>query len=130
MWFEFAHGKKKINFMFNNELSLNDSEFENFLYYDISKIRICFNTRHIPRIIPNKWRKKEFNALSITLILVGINKLNLQGERVGFLCSPAIEKIGNEIIFSIDNEDKFHLSCTAELIVVDSIEPYLDQLWK
>lgn len=124
--------------MFNNELSLNDSEFENFLYYDISKIRICdiskiricFNTRHIPRIIPSKWREKEFNALSLTLILIEINKLNLQGERVGFLCSPAIEKIGNEIIFSIDNEDKFHLSCTAELIVVDSVEPYLDQLWK
>ncbi|QGU86899.1 Imm50 family immunity protein [Erwinia sorbitola] len=130
MWFDFAHGKEKINFMFNNELYLDGCEFENFLFYDLSKIRICFNTKNIPNKTPEKWREVAFNSLSITLILVGVNKLNVQGERLGFICSPVIEKIDDEIIFSIDNEDKFHFSCAAELIVIDSIEPYLDQRWK
>lgn len=49
MWFNFAHGKDKIKFMFNNELSINNAEFDNFLFYDLSKIRICFNTRNIPK---------------------------------------------------------------------------------
>lgn len=130
MWFDFVHGKEKIKFMFNNELSLDDSEFDNFLFYDLSKIRICFNTSHIPKKIPDKWKNIEFNGLSITLTLVGINKLNIRGERVGFICSPVIEKIDDEMIFSIDNGDKFNLSCAAETIVFDSIEPYLDQRWK
>ncbi len=130
MWFDFAHGKEKVKFMFNNELSLDGSEFENFLFYDLSKIRMCFNTKYMPKKTPDKWRNIEFNGLSITLILVGINNLNLRGERMGFICSPVIERIGNEIIFSIDSGDDFHLSCAAEVIVIDSIEPYLDQRWK
>ncbi|MCG8711004.1 hypothetical protein JHU04_004341 [Brenneria sp. 4F2] len=72
----------------------------------------------------------DFNGLSITLILVGINNLSLRGERVGFICSPVIEKKGDEIIFSIVNGDEFYLSCAAEVIVIDSVEPYLDQRWK
>ncbi|MDX5630940.1 MULTISPECIES: Imm50 family immunity protein [unclassified Brenneria] len=130
MWFDFVHGKEKINFMFNNELSIDDSEIDNFLFYDLSKIRVCFNTRNIPKKTPDKWRNVEFNGLSITLILVGISKLNLQGDRVGFICSPIIEKIDDEMTFTIDNGDKFHFSCAAEIIVIDSIEPYLDQRWK
>lgn len=39
-------------------------------------------------------------------------------------------KTGDEIIFSVGSGDKFNLSCTAEVIVIDSIEPYLDQRWK
>ena len=130
MWFDFAHGKEKVKFMFNNELSLNESEFENFLFYDNSKIRMCFNTKHIPKKTPEKWSGLEFNGLSITLILVGINKLSLQGGRVGLTCSPVIERVGGEIIFSITGENGFHLLCAAEIIVIDSIEPYLDQRWK
>ncbi|WP_312045791.1 Imm50 family immunity protein [Erwinia sp.] len=130
MWLDFIHGKEKVKFMFNDELSLDDSEFENFLFYDLSKIRICFNTKHIPKKIPDKWKKKEFNGLSITLILVGVNRLDLQGNRVGFICSPIIEMINNEVRISISNGDGFNLSCFAELIVIDSIEPYLDQRWK
>lgn len=130
MWFDFAHGKEKIKHMFDNELSLDNSELESFLFYDISKINICFNTKSIPKKTPDKWRDIEFNGLSITLTLVGVNKLNLRGERVGFICSPVIKRIGNEIMISIDNGEKYHLSCTAEIIVIDSIEPYLDQRWK
>jgi len=130
MWFDFVYGKEKIKFMFNNELSLDDAEFESFLFYDLSKIRMCFNTKHIPKKIPSKWEGIEFNALSITLILVGINNLNLRGGRVGFTCSPVIEKIDDEIIICIDNGNELHLTCAAEIIVVDSIDPYLDQRWK
>ena len=130
MWLDFIHGKEKVKFMFNDELSLDDSEFENFLFYDLSKIRICLNTKHIPKKIPDKWKKKEFNGLSITLILVGVSKLDLQGKRVGFRCSPIIEMINNEVRISINNGDGFNLSCFADLIVIDSIDPYLDERWK
>ncbi|MCG8710988.1 hypothetical protein JHU04_004318 [Brenneria sp. 4F2] len=34
----------------------------------------------------DEWRDLEFNGLPITLVFAGINKLNLQGERVGFIC--------------------------------------------
>ncbi|VTQ52262.1 Uncharacterised protein [Campylobacter jejuni] len=130
MWFEHVNGKEKINHMFDNELSINNSEFENFLFYDLSKIRVCFNTRNIPKKTPRKWSEIEFNGLSLTLTLVGINKLSLHGNRIGFICSPVIEKINNEIIFTIDNGNDFYFSCAAEVIFIDSIEPYLDQRWK
>lgn len=130
MWFDLAHGKEKIKFMFDNDLSLDDSEFENFLFYDLSKIKISFNTRRIPKKIPDKWRSKEFNGISVVLILVGISDLNLHGSRVGFECLPLIEKKDDKIMFSICNGNNFNLSCSTELIVVDSIEPYLDQRWK
>lgn len=130
MWFEHANGKEKINYMFNNELSIDNSEFENFLFYDLSKIRVCFNTKHIPQKTPKKWNDTEFNGLSLTLTLVGINKLSLYGNRVGFICSPTIEKINNEIIFTIKNGNEFYFSCAAEVMIIDSIEPYLDQRWK
>lgn len=59
MWFDALHGKEKINFMFNNELSLQDAEFENILFYDMSRVRICFKTRHVPKSIPDKWKKNH-----------------------------------------------------------------------
>ena len=57
MWFEYIHGKEKVKFMFNNELYLDDSECESILFYDLSKVRISFNNRHIPKKIPDKWSK-------------------------------------------------------------------------
>lgn len=130
MWFDFAHGKEKVKFMFNNELSLDDSELENILFYDLSKIRLCFNTKHVPKSIPDKWRNIEFNGLSISLIIIGIIQFDLRGERVGFTCSPQFYSGDNKVILSIENGNKFNLSCTADAIIIDSIEPYLDQRWK
>ncbi|QNK34215.1 hypothetical protein HF675_09380 [Serratia sp. JUb9] len=130
MWFDYAHGKENIKFMFNNELSLDESELESFLFYDLSKIRICFNTRNIPKKTPDKWKKLEFNGLSIKLTLVGIKELNLQGKRIGFTCTPEIKKPDNKIVFTVNNDEGRYLLCSAEFIVINSIEPYLDERWK
>ncbi|MEH4989249.1 Imm50 family immunity protein [Enterobacter ludwigii] len=129
MWFDALHGKEKINFMFNNELSLHDAEFENILFYDMSRVRICFKTRHVPKSIPDKWKKKPFNGLSVTLELVGINKLELKGNRVGFKCTPIIKRLGGEVEILIEYSDVFLFSCTAEVIAIGSIEPYQDRRW-
>lgn len=126
MWFDFMHGREKIKFMFNNELSLDDSEFENLLFYDISRVRLSFNIKKIP----DKWKKIKFNGLSMTLELIGIHNLTLNGNQVGFICSPSINKNNNNLIFTITNKEEFFLSCTTELIIIDSIKPYLDQRWK
>lgn len=129
MWFEHAYGKEKIKFMFDNELSLNGAECESILFYDLSKLRINFRTKHVPKKIPAKWDSQEFNALSVTLTLIGIDKLSLEGERIGFECTPVIEKLSDRILFRVSNGDAFYLSCAAEVIVIDSVEPYLDQRW-
>ncbi|WP_342323172.1 Imm50 family immunity protein [Kosakonia sp. BYX6] len=131
MWFDTAHGKEKIKFMFNNELALDNIEFESFQFYDQSKVRLCFNSRNIPSRVPEKWKINNFNGLSITLSFIGLIQFDMVGSRIGFECSPIIENTGDVIFAKIEDERKnFRLSLSAEVMVIDSIEPYLDQRWK
>lgn len=73
--------------------------------------------------------KKPFNGLSVTLELVGVNKLELKGNRVGFKCTPIIKKLGSEVEILIEYSDISFFSCTAEVIAISSIEPYQDRRW-
>lgn len=130
MWLDHLQGREKIKFMFNDELSLDDSEFENLLFYDLSKVRLCFKVKNIPKKTPEKWKQIKFNGISITLELIAINNLILNGNRVGFMCSPLIHQENNKFIFTITNKEEFFFSCTTDVIFIDSIYPYWDQRWK
>jgi len=131
MWFDSAHGKEKIKFMFNNELCIENIEFESLHFYDQSKVKLRFNSKNIPAKVPDKWRGEEFNGLSITLAFVGLIRMDIVGSRVGFECSPIIENEGGVISLLIeDKESKLKVNLSAEVMIIDSVEPYLDQRWK
>lgn len=129
MWFEFAHGKEKINFMFNNELSLCGVEFSQFIYYDISRLKLRFNSRNIPSSIPKKWNRNEFNALAISLEFTEVLKLEISGENIGFICTPDIHRIDDSIRVTI-NEGDFKFILQANYMLIDEVIPYIDQRWK
>lgn len=131
MWFDHANGNEKIRFMFNNELSIERVEFENILFYDLSKVRIVFNSKSIPTTVPEKWKGVNFNAISIGLVFIGLKQLTLSGERIGFECSPELCHSGNITSLRIEDERGVQfMSLSAEAMVIDSIEPYLDQRWR
>lgn len=132
-WFDLAYGNEKIKFMFNNEISLEDVEFEKLIFSNVSCITFYFKIKKIPKTIPEKWKKREFNALYLTLTFVGRVggvELTLQGNRIGFVCSPIINKVDNGVQIIIDNKDGFHLSCTAEIFRIQPIETFMDKHWK
>ncbi|WP_192903296.1 Imm50 family immunity protein [Photorhabdus khanii] len=128
MWFEKAMYKEKIKFMFNNELSIDDSILETFLYHTDSMLRISFHSDKLPKIFPEKWKKNEFNALKIILTFGGVKILEYQGGKIGIRCSPIIESEKEKIILSIKNNE-FSIYCVANFMVIDDIIPYLDQRW-
>lgn len=57
MWFDNAHGKEKIAYMFNNDLSLSEIEIDKFIFHDISRLTLGFNIKNLPSLIPEKWKK-------------------------------------------------------------------------
>ncbi|QXF34509.1 hypothetical protein CE143_16125 [Photorhabdus luminescens] len=128
MWFEHAMYKEKIHFMFNGELSINNVEFEDFLYHTGSILRIGIRSRNIPKNIPEKWKKREFNALVITLSFGNVTQFECKGGGVGFNCSPVISSKPEEITLLIENKD-FHLQCVAGFMIIDDVSPYLDERW-
>lgn len=130
MWFDFVQGGEKIKQMFNNEFSLNGAELESFGFYNFSKIWLRFNTNKIPKSVPDEWKMQEFNGISILLTLSDIKKLNLQGKNVEAECSPTINKTDDGVIFTIEDNNEFHLVCIAEVIDIESIEPYIDIRWR
>lgn len=129
MWFEFAHGKEKINSMFNNELSLSCVEFSQFVYYDKSRLKLQFSSRNIPLSVPNKWNRNEFNALAISLAFTEVLTLDMSGGNIGFTCTPNIDYIDNSIRVLISEGD-FKFSLKANHMFIDEVRPYIDQRWK
>ena len=123
-WFDLAYGNEKIRFIFNNELSLEDVEIRKLVFNDISSIRLFFVIRNIPKIIPEKWKKRDFNSIYLTLTCIGIHESILQGTNMGFRCSPVLTKINDGVQITIDNKDGFHLSCIADLFDIESIETH------
>ncbi|MDX5631098.1 MULTISPECIES: Imm50 family immunity protein [unclassified Brenneria] len=129
MWFDYAHGKEKINFMFDNELPLENSEFCSFTYHDISKLSLRFNTRFIPKKLPNKWTENEFNSISVLLTFTEVLSLKVNLKNINFICTPDVKLIDNSIMLSIENKES-SFRCLANFMFIDEIKPHLDQRWK
>ncbi|MEH5215559.1 Imm50 family immunity protein [Escherichia marmotae] len=125
MWFDYAQGKEKVNFMFNNELHLNGVEFHSFTYHDISKLSLRFNTKMIPEIFPKKWTVNKFNSISISLLFTEVRALKIDLNNINFICTPNIEVIDNSIQLSIEHEQNSFI-CLANFMFIDEIMPHLD----
>lgn len=125
MWFKNAYQSEKIKYMFNNELSLKNVYFDNFLFYDIKTLRLTFVCGNLPETLPEKWEKDTFNSLSVRLIFTEINMLKISCRRVGFICTPNIDKENNEILFSIKNDDN-NFVFSANFMFIDEILPVKD----
>ena len=125
MWFNYAQGKEKVNFMFNNELRLNGVEFHSFTYHDISKLSLRFNTKIIPEIFPEKWAVNKFNSISISLVFTEVRMLKVNLNNINFICTPDIQMIGNSIQLSIEAEQNSFI-CLANFMFIDEIMPHFD----
>jgi len=123
MWLKNAHGKEKVKFMFNNELSLDDSLLALFLYYDSSIFRIEFHVDKIPILIPEKWKKHKYDFISVKIEFCSVNKLSISGGNLGFRCSPVFSWDNEKPALSI-KENNFSLCCIAESMFIGEITPF------
>ncbi|PNK97938.1 hypothetical protein CEQ28_010235 [Hafnia alvei] len=128
MWFENAHGKEKIAYMFNNELSLSEIELDKFIFHDISRLTLGFNIKNLPSLTPEKWKKNKFNTLALTLTFTEVSTLKFDGQKIGFECTPVIDAIENNTRLIINNKN-LNFLCIAKFMFIDSIVPYLDNRW-
>ncbi|MFG6653496.1 Imm50 family immunity protein [Scandinavium sp. M-37] len=129
MWFEHAHGKEKIIHMFNGELPLLNMELDKLIYHDTSRLTICLNTKKIPLYTPEKWKKKTFNSLAVSLTFTEILTFTCNGGNIGFECNPIVRLDRGVTYFSIENNE-FNLFCAANYMFIDDVTPYLDNRWK
>lgn len=128
MWFENAMYKEKIKHMFNDEFSIEHIEINTCLFYAHSSLRLGFYSKNIPSVFPAKWKKNEFNALSVTLELGDIIHFECKGTSLGFECTPTIKYIDNKVHVNISH-DNFYLNCIAQFLTIRDINPYLDEKW-
>ncbi len=128
MWFDNAHGKEKITYIFNNELSLSEIELDKLIFHDISRLTLGFNIKNLPSLIPEKWEKNKLNTLALTLTFTEVSTIKLDGKKIGFECTPIIDAIENKTRVIINNEN-FNFLCIAKFMFIDSIVPYLDNRW-
>ncbi|WP_436876414.1 Imm50 family immunity protein [Siccibacter turicensis] len=129
MWFEHAVFNEKIKFMFNNELSIENVEVEDFLYYSTSMLRIGMKTKTLPKTTPDKWKKNKFNSLSITLEFGNVRRFECRGGDIGFECTPIIVSNKEKTLLTIENEN-FYLYCESDFMTIKDISPFLDCRWK
>lgn len=127
MWFDHASGKEKIKFMFNNELSVDEIEFKNFLFNG-DLVRFQFVIKKIPKVYPKKWDAENFNAISLVFSFVNINKFEFHGRKANFFCSPTFFSVTGRSVIEFKSED-FYLYCDAEFISIDGVSPYIDERW-
>ena len=128
MWFKFATFNEKVKFMFNNEFPLDMVEFENFIFYARSSLRLVFNTHKVPQVYPDKWNKNEFNALTIKLDFYDIITFSCNGNTLGFECTPIIESTKDETSLTII-KNGFNLKIKSKTMSIREISPYLDERW-
>lgn len=129
MWFDYAQGKEKVSFMFNNELDLNNVEFHSFTYHDISKLSLRFNTRMIPETFPKKWTRNQFNSISISLLFTEVRILKIDLNNINFVCTPIIDTVNDGIQLSIEvGQNRF--MCLANFMFIDEITPHLERCGK
>jgi len=129
MWFEHAQFKEKVKFMFNNELSLENVEFENFLFYDIRSFKITFCSKTIPKVVPKKWKESSFNVLTITLNFTNVKEIKCDLKEIGFICNPSIEFIDKDIVVSV-NQGENNFKLISEFMFLDEVTPHFDLRYK
>lgn len=84
MWFQNAIGKEKIQFMFHNELMIENIEIGSFSLERFSELKFHFYSNNIPKNYPEKWNKEGFNALSLLISFGDVIQLDVTGSRIGF----------------------------------------------
>lgn len=128
MWFQNAIGKEKIQFMFDNELSMQHVEVSSFSFERFSDLRFHLFCKEIPTKYPDKWKKDGFNALSVVITFGDVIQLSATGSRIGFFCSPIINSYGDYSEITIKhNELDFY--CRSKFLTIESITPYIDERW-
>ncbi|PWC09220.1 hypothetical protein B4923_20625 [Brenneria roseae subsp. americana] len=128
MWFGHAIGKEKIQFMFDNELSIQHVEVGSFSLERFSDLKLHFFCNDIPKKIPEKWRGAGFNALSLVIVFGDVTQLNVVGSKVGFFCSPLINSSSDHSEITIKNSD-LDFYCRSRFLTIESITPYIDERW-
>ena len=128
MWFENAIGKEKIQFMFNNELNIENIEVDNFSLERFSDLKIRFYCKNIPKKHPEKWSKEGFNALSLVVTFGDVIQFDFTGSRVGLFCSPIIKSQKEHSEITIKHKD-FDLYCKARFLTIEGVTPYIDERW-
>ena len=127
MWYEYAVGKEKINFMFGGDFLLDDLELIAFSF-EISRLHLVFSSRKIPKKYPRKWDSDNFNSLIINITLSDIIYFESKGFNVMFTSTPTIE-IKKEYSTIDINNPKLHLYCKSNYLTINEIKPYIDERW-
>ncbi|WP_210449909.1 Imm50 family immunity protein [Pantoea ananatis] len=128
MWFKNAIGKEKIQFMFDNELNIQNIEISSFSLERFSDLKIHFFCKEIPKKHPEKWKKCGFNAFSLVINFGDVIHLNATGSRIGFSCSPEINSFENYSEIKIKNNE-LDFYCKSKFLTIESITPYIDERW-
>ncbi|QGU89712.1 hypothetical protein GN242_13065 [Erwinia sorbitola] len=128
MWFQSALGKEKIQFMFNNELSIESVEINSFSLERFSDLKFNFYCKGMPKKYPEKWNGEGFNALSLVITFGGLIQLNIIGSRVGFFCSPIINSLKDYSEIRIKNNE-LDLYCKSKFLTIEGVTPYIDERW-
>lgn len=128
MWFRNALGKEKIQFMFNNELSIQSVEISSFSLERFSDLKFNFYCKEIPSKYPGKWSKEGFNALSLVVTFGDVIQLDITGSRVGFFCSPIINSLKDYSEIKIKHND-LNLYCKSKFLTIEGVAPYIDERW-
>lgn len=128
MWFQNAIGKEKIQFMFHNELMIENIEIGSFSLERFSELKFHFYSNNIPKNYPEKWNKEGFNALSLLISFGDIIQLDVTGSRIGFFCSPIINSFKEYSEITIKHGD-LDIYCRARFLTIEGITPYMDERW-
>jgi len=123
MWFDNAYGKEKIKFIFDNNLSLDDSLLELILYHNVSLFSIRFRLDKIPDSIPDKWRKRKFDFIDVNIDFCSVKKFECCGGKLGFRCTPVFAWNDDKPALFIQNDD-FKLYCLADSMFIGEITPF------
>jgi hypothetical protein len=128
MWFESAIGKEQVEFMFGGEFSLVDVQLENIFLHRMTSLRFQLICKNIPEIVPRKWKEKGFNVINLVFSMGEIHSLDIQGCKVGFICTPEIRSFPEKTILRIENDD-LKLNCEARFLTIEGFTPGVDERW-
>ena len=128
MWFQNAIGKEKIKFMFNNEFNIQSIEIDSFSMMSFSDLRFVFSCNNMPEKHPEKWNKKNFNALSLVITFGDIIQLDISGSKVGFFCSPTVISLPEYSEIKIKHNN-LNLYCRSKFLTIEGVTPYQDERW-
>lgn len=128
MWYANAIGGEKINSIFGGDFSLVGLELENIIFHSQAILQVQFLCKNLPRVIPERWRKDEINAISLTFGMSDIFSLTIEGGAIGFICSPDVAIHPQKAVLSISG-DGFKLHCEAKSLTIDGFTPYIDERW-